>query len=79
MHHLDPEINAIDVEEWLNVVINDHGFEEMTDGEIVQQVRECHIPSVETQAESESEEEECPIPYSNREAMQVVDTLLYLA
>ena len=40
VHHLHPEVNATDVEEWLNVDINDHGFEEMTDEETVQQVRE---------------------------------------
>ena len=77
VHHLDPEVNTTDVEQWLSVDINSHGFEEMTDEEIVQQVRECHTSSLGTQAESESEEEECLIPCSNREAMQMADTLLY--
>ena len=40
-------------------------------------LQECHIPSAETQVESESEEEECPIPCSNHEAKQMADILLY--
>ena len=51
----------------------------MIDEEIVQQERECCKPSVETQAESESEEEECPIPCRNYEAMQMADTFTLLA
>ena len=43
------------------LTVNDHGFK-MTDEEIIQKVRECHTLSVETQAESESEEEKCLIP-----------------
>ena len=49
VHNFDPEVNATDVKDWINV------------DEIIQQGRESHTLSVERQVESKIEEEKCPI------------------